>query len=93
MYTISHTCMWLLFVVWYQLCFDSGFCSHIYIGVATAEARATRILKGLGFEDNVIASTPTDALSGGWAMRAALAAALFVSPDMLLLDEVCEFVA
>jgi len=26
--------------------------------------------------------------SGGWAMRAALAAALFVNPDLLLLDEV-----
>ena len=33
-------------------------------------------------------SAPTQSLSGGWAMRAALAAALFVKPDLLLLDEV-----
>ena len=32
---------------------------------------------------------PTGMLSGGWAMRAALGAALFVNPNLLLLDEVC----
>ena len=30
---------------------------------------------------------PTNKLSGGWAMRAALAAAVFVKPNLLLLDE------
>jgi ATP-binding cassette, subfamily F, member 1 len=58
------------------------------IGVRTAEGRAIKILTGLGFDREVMSSTPTQALSGGWAMRAALAAALFVKPDLLLLDEV-----
>jgi ATPase subunit of ABC transporter with duplicated ATPase domains len=58
------------------------------IGVNSAEGRAIKILTGLGFEREVMSSTPTQALSGGWAMRAALAAALFVKPDFLLLDEV-----
>eukprot|EP00602_Paraphysomonas_sp_CaronLab_P003067 CAMPEP_0185033886 /NCGR_PEP_ID=MMETSP1103-20130426/23279_1 /TAXON_ID=36769 /ORGANISM="Paraphysomonas bandaiensis, Strain Caron Lab Isolate" /LENGTH=757 /DNA_ID=CAMNT_0027570319 /DNA_START=75 /DNA_END=2348 /DNA_ORIENTATION=+ len=57
------------------------------IGASTAEARATRILTGLGFDPDTIATVPTRSLSGGWAMRAALASALFVAPDLLLLDE------
>lgn len=57
------------------------------IGVNTAEARAIKILTGLGFDRETLSTTPTQSLSGGWAMRAALAAALFVKPDLLLLDE------
>ncbi|CAE7461939.1 ABCF3, partial [Symbiodinium microadriaticum] len=46
-----------------------------------------RILTGLGFDEDTVMHAPTASLSGGWAMRAALAAALFVTPDLLLLDE------
>jgi len=56
------------------------------IGVTSAELRAKKILTGLGF-DEAMMERPTDNLSGGWAMRAALGAAIFVRPSLLLLDE------
>ena len=52
----------------------------------SAEARAATILSGLGFTDEQ-QQGPCSALSGGWRMRVALAAALFARPDVLLLDE------
>ncbi len=52
----------------------------------SAEARASTILKGLGF-DNEQQAMPCSAFSGGWRMRVALAGVLFAAPDLLLLDE------
>ncbi|RXV66519.1 glycosyl transferase family 1 [Roseovarius sp. A46] len=52
----------------------------------SAEARASAILKGLGFTDDE-QLMPCSAFSGGWRMRVALAGVLFAAPDLLLLDE------
>ncbi|MBO9725531.1 MAG: ABC-F family ATP-binding cassette domain-containing protein [Novosphingobium sp.] len=58
----------------------------IAIDAYTGEARAARILVGLGFDEAMQAS-PLDSFSGGWKMRVALAGLLFSQPDVLLLDE------
>jgi ATP-binding cassette subfamily F protein 3 len=52
----------------------------------SGDARATAILKGLGFTDEETRA-PCSAFSGGWRMRVALAGVLFAKPDLLLLDE------
>ena len=56
------------------------------IGGYTAQARASRLMNGLGFtvpqEQNAVSS-----FSGGWRMRLNLAQALMCRSDVLLLDE------
>ena len=56
------------------------------IGAHSAEARASTILAGLGF-DAEAQKRPASSFSGGWRMRVALASVLFAEPDLLLLDE------
>ena len=51
-----------------------------------APSRAAQILAGLGFDD-AAQQRPCKEYSGGWRMRVALAAVLFLEPEVLLLDE------
>ncbi|KAI5831119.1 P-loop containing nucleoside triphosphate hydrolase protein, partial [Schizophyllum commune Tattone D] len=56
------------------------------MGSDSAEAKARKILLGLGFcADQVDA--PFTTLSGGWRSRCSLASVLLQSPDVLILDE------
>jgi ATP-binding cassette subfamily F protein 3 len=56
------------------------------MGAYAAPARAASILSGLGFS-TADQERPCSEFSGGWRMRVALAAVLFMQPDLLLLDE------
>jgi len=56
------------------------------MGAASSEAKARRILYGLGF-DIEMQTKPTKMFSGGWRMRISLARALFIEPTLLMLDE------
>lgn len=56
------------------------------MNASAAEARARRILHGLGF-DPPMQEKATQDFSGGWRMRISLAKALYVEPTLLMLDE------
>ncbi len=56
------------------------------IDAHAAPSRAAQILAGLGF-DEAAQARPCREYSGGWRMRVALAAVLFLEPEVLLLDE------
>lgn len=55
-----------------------------------AEAKARKVLLGLGFKENQI-EQPVSQLSGGWQTRCELACALTQYADVLLLDEPTNF--
>jgi ATPase subunit of ABC transporter with duplicated ATPase domains len=51
-----------------------------------SEAKAIKLLNGLGFTDEMV-HEKTENLSGGWRMRVSLARALFMEPSLMMLDE------
>lgn len=58
--------------------------------LARTEAKAKSILTGLGFSDERM-GRPIGSMSGGWHMRASLAAVLLQEADILILDEPTNF--
>lgn len=56
------------------------------IGAEDSESRAAMILTALGFSKEQL-NQPLSLMSGGFRMRVSLAQALYISPDVLLLDE------
>ena len=70
---------------------DPGRIADIQIRLAdilahSAPSRAAQILSGLGFDEEA-QQRPCSDFSGGWRMRVALGAVLFLEPEILALDE------
>jgi len=59
---------------------------HDALNDPQAEARAKKMLRGLGYRETDF-DRPAREMSGGWIMRAHLARLLVMEPDLLLLDE------
>ena len=57
---------------------------------STFQSRASTLLHGLGFSQEMMTKKTRD-MSGGWRMRVALAKALFIKPTLLLLDEPSKY--
>ena len=66
--------------------YDDAMEAYVAAGGYDMEARAKSILMGLGFSVAQL-DMPVATLSGGWAMRLALAGLLAFEHDLLLLDE------
>ena len=71
-----------------QILEEFGHVQHRFehLGGYDLDARARRILGGLGFDETTL-DQPLRTLSGGWMMRVALGRLLLRNPDVLLLDE------
>jgi ATP-binding cassette, subfamily F, member 3 len=63
---------------------DSIYARLQVLSADATEARASMILAGLQFS-LTMQQSPLSSLSGGWKMRVALATALFIEPDILML--------
>ena len=68
---------------------EEVFNAYEALDVEADEARAKAILRGLGFSDEDLSKEGKQigVLSGGWRMRVMLGKALYINPDILLLDE------